>query len=192
MVCGQVRRVQGQGGGTADTTNVIGEPNVGVVEGANDGLTTKPNEWDVRNQDGSTTGCTDTGCDGNPDKFFLVTNPNYLENALDKAFVDMLSASSASSVATNSTSLQTGSRSIRRVSTPMKWSGQLRALNLNPVTGAVILPEVWDGQLTINAQNTISAANPSGTDTRTIITYGTVTPTMQGIPFTWAAIMRSE
>jgi len=171
-----------------DPANVVGEPNIGVVEGANDGITTKPNEWDVRNQDGSTTGCTDTGCDGNPDKFFLVTNPNYLENALDKAFVDMLSASSASSVATNSTSLQTGSRIYQARFNANEWSGQLRALDLNPVTGAVIEPEVWDGGQTINSLNNISATNPSGTDSRTIITYGVDTAIKQGIPFTWTAL----
>ena len=180
--------------GLPDTGNVLGQPDVGVLESPDDGITTKPSEWDVRNQDGSTTNCKDTGCDGNPDKYFLVTNPNYLENALDRAFVDMLSSSSASSVATNSTSLQFGSRIYQARFNANEWSGQLRALKLDPLTGAVIEPptcpvlECWDAGQIINSQNLKSAATPNGADTRNIITYGTVTPIKRGIPFTWTAI----
>ena len=165
-----------------------------MLESPDDGITTKPSEWDVRNQDGSTTNCKDTGCDGNPDKYFLVTNPNYLENALDRAFVDMLSTSSASSVATNSTSLQFGSRIYQARFNANEWSGQLRALKLDPLTGAVIEPptcpvlECWDAGQIINSQNLKSATTPNGADTRNIITFGTVTPTKRGIPFTWTAI----
>ena len=156
------------------------------------------NEWDIRNADGSTTGCTAAGCDGVPDNFFLVTNPNYLEDALDKAFVDILGASSASSVATNSTSLQKGSRVYQARFNSNDWSGQLRALNLNPANGnneaydsdsngSLDVPALaWDSGQVINTQNTKTAIG--GSDTRTIITYGVNGSVKQGIPFRWADI----
>ena len=138
-------------------------------------------EWDVRNADGSTTGCT-SGCDGVPDNFFLVTNPNFLESALDKVFREIMSVTSASSVATNSTSLQTGSRIYQAVFNSGNWSGQLLALGLNPLTGDVISPAIWRSGDVLNTQKTASS------DTRTIITYGLDTSPQQGIPFTWIAI----
>lgn len=140
-------------------------------------------EWDIRNSDGGTTGCTSTQCDKVPDNFFLVTNPNYLEDALDSAFVAMLSESSASSVATNSTSLQTGSRIYQARFNSNDWSGQLRALALNPATGDVIEPAVWDSGQVVNTQITSTG------DSRQIITYGLDSvPVKKGIPFTWASI----
>ena len=134
-------------------------------------------EWDVRNADGSTTGCTSTACDGLPDNFFLVSNPNYLESALDQAFIAMLNETSASSVATNSTSLQTGSRIYQARFNSNDWSGQVRALGLDPTTGDVIEPEIWDSGQVINGQ---------ASSARRILTYGLGTNT--GIPFTWSAI----
>ncbi|MFA7316357.1 MAG: PilC/PilY family type IV pilus protein [Sulfuricella sp.] len=127
-------------------------------------------EWDSKKADGT------DGHDGIPDNFFQVTNPNALETALDKAFRAMLNESSASSVATNSTSLQTGSRIYQARFNSNFWSGQLRALDLDPITGDVIEPEAWDAGSVINGQ----------TGSRNIITTGL--DTRDGIPFTWAAI----
>ncbi|PKO49103.1 MAG: hypothetical protein CVU31_02200 [Betaproteobacteria bacterium HGW-Betaproteobacteria-4] len=137
-------------------------------------------EWDVRNADGSTTGCTSTKCDGVPDNFFLVTNPNYLEEALDSAFVAMLGQSSSSSVATNSTSLQTGSFIYQARYNSNDWSGQLRALELDmadATLGNVIEPAKWDAGQVINSQSS-----------RQIITIGLDTASKKGIPFTWSDI----
>jgi type IV pilus assembly protein PilY1 len=134
-------------------------------------------EWDVRNADGSTTGCTSTKCDGVPDNFFLVTNPNYLEDALDSAFIAMLSESSSSSVATNSTSLQTGSFIYQARYNTNDWSGQVRALGLDPDTGNVIEPAAWDAGQVINGQTS-----------RQIITIGLDTASKKGIPFRWSDI----
>lgn len=134
-------------------------------------------EWDVRNADGGTTGCTSTKCDGVPDNFFLVTNPNYLEEALDSAFVAMLGQSSSSSVATNSTSLQTGSFIYQARYNSNDWSGQLRALELNTTSGDVIEPAKWDAGQVINTQTS-----------RQIITIGLDSASKKGIPFTWSNI----
>jgi type IV pilus assembly protein PilY1 len=133
-------------------------------------------EWDVRNANGGTAGCTSTKCDEVPDKFFLVTNPNYLEDALDSAFIAMLSESSSSSVATNSTSLNTGSYIYQARYNTSDWSGQVRALALDPNTGDV-KDAAWDAGQEINKQ-------PS----RQIITIGLDTVPKKGIPFTWSAI----
>jgi len=135
-----------------------------------------PSEWDIRNADGSTTGCTATGCDGVPDNYFLVTNPNYLEKALDDAFRDMLTESSASSVATNSTSLKTGSRIYQARFNSNDWSGQVRALDLDPANGNII-GEAWDSGKKVNGQKPAE---------RQILTYGR--DIQDGIPFTWSAI----
>jgi type IV pilus assembly protein PilY1 len=134
-------------------------------------------KWDTKKQDGSTTGCVSPGCDGIPDNFFQVTNPNYLESALDKSFQSMLNESSASSVATNSTSLQTGSRIYQARFNSNTWFGELRAINLDPTTGA-ILADAWNAKDRINLQNYSTGRN--------IITYGL--DIMDGIPFTWSAI----
>lgn len=155
----------------------------------NNGRPDLVDEWDSLNANGSTTGCTSSGCDGVPDNFFLVTNPLYLEQALDSAFTAMLSESSASSVATNSTSLQTGSRIYQARFNSNDWSGQLRALALVASTGDIDLTVgaqhdgvVWDAGLVLNGQITLTS------DTRTMITYGKDTNPKQGIPFTWSAI----
>ena len=63
-------------------------------------------EWDSKLANGV------PGQDGMPDNYFLVTNPLGLEAALDRAFITILSNASASSVATNSTSLQTGTHDL--------------------------------------------------------------------------------
>ena len=111
--------------------------------------------------------------DGIPDNYFFVSNPIYLENALDKAFKDILATSSASSVATNSTSLNTGSFIYQARFNTNFWSGQLRALSLDSVTGAVDPDAVWDSGEVIDGQ----------TGSRQIITYDQ--STSDGIPFLW-------
>ncbi|PWB60174.1 MAG: hypothetical protein C3F18_00070 [Nitrosomonadales bacterium] len=126
-------------------------------------------EWDRKLADGT------DGHDGVPDSFFQVTNPNALETALDKAFQSMLNESSASSVATNSTSLQTGSRIYQARFNSNYWYGELRALNLDPITGD-ITTEAWNAKDVINTQ----------IGNRKIITTGL--DTKDGIPFTWADI----
>jgi type IV pilus assembly protein PilY1 len=111
-------------------------------------------EWDSRN---NLTGA--DGTDGNPDTYFPVTNPGALESALDRAFISVLQVSSASSVATNSTSLQSGSIVYQARFNANEWSGQLLAFSIS-TTGAIDPTPQWDaGQL-------IPAAN-----SRTIITY---------------------
>ena len=112
------------------------------------GLPTNSNkcEFDSKDANGNVvTPCNPaTGADGTPDTFFYVTNPNALEAALDKAFVAILQNSSASSVAANSTSLRAGARIYQATFNPNSWTGDLVSYALNPTTGAIIQPAVWD------------------------------------------------
>jgi type IV pilus assembly protein PilY1 len=75
-------------------------------------------EWDNKN---NLTGA--DGPDGIPDTYFPVTSPGALQQALDRAFISVLQVSSASSVATNSTSLQSGSVVYQARFNANEWSG---------------------------------------------------------------------
>lgn len=126
-------------------------------------------EWDVKiNATGA------AGSDGIPDNYFLVTNPLGLETALDKAFIAILVTSSASSVATNSASLQTGSTIYQARFNSNEWSGQLLAIPIS-TTGVLSTTATWDAGQVINGQNFNTG--------RKIITYKPSTGT--GIPFRW-------
>lgn len=133
-------------------------------------------EWDSQN---NSTGL--PGSDGVPDNFFYVTNPLTLEKSLNAAFLKILKDSSASAVATNSSSLNTGSRIFQGRFSNTSWSGQVLSFRLNNVTGKTIsaaspppawdpadkpYPE-WDAGQQMNTQ--VSASS----DTRLILTNGT-------------------
>ncbi|HWM42570.1 MAG TPA: PilC/PilY family type IV pilus protein [Burkholderiales bacterium] len=132
-------------------------------------------EWDSKN---NLTGA--DGNDGNPDTYFPVTNPGSLEGALDRAFISVLQVSSASSVATNSTSLQSGSTVYQARFNANEWSGQLLAFGIS-TTGAIDPVPLWDA----------SQLLPSAS-ARTILTFNRDTTfqyqagSPKGIPFRWA------
>jgi type IV pilus assembly protein PilY1 len=164
-------------GGTSQTTNPI----------------TSVSQWDVKNADGSTTGCTSSaGCDGIPDNYYPVTNPNALETALDQAFAAMLNSTSASSVATNSTSLKTGSQIFQASFNSNNWSGVLSAFNLvistDPsINGTVKTPAAWaDGGEDAGGVTDNFDSQTSSSTSRAILTYGL--DTLGGIPFEWSNI----
>ncbi len=134
-------------------------------------------EWDSKN---NLTGA--DGTDGLPDTYFPVTNPGALEAALDRAFISVLQVSSASSVATNSTSLQSGSIVYQARFNANEWSGQLLAFGIS-ATGAIDPVPLWDA----------SQLMPSAA-TRTMITYrrrpGTEAQgdVPKGVPFRWTSL----
>jgi type IV pilus assembly protein PilY1 len=144
----------------------------GFIDVNNNGLPDQIGEWDSRKQDGS------DGTDGVPDTFFQVTNPGALEQAMDRAFIYILQVSSASSVATNSTSLTTGSRVYQARFNSNEWSGQLLSFTID-VNGVIDpVPNFDAGQ-----------KMPSF-GARTIVTYhpgataGTAAAPF-GVPFRW-------
>jgi type IV pilus assembly protein PilY1 len=116
----------------------------GFSDSDDDGTPNQVQEWDaVKNATG------DPGQDSVPDNFFHVTNPLALERALNSAFLKILRDSSASAVATNSSSLNTGSRVYQGRFSNTAWSGQILSYRLDETTGQLIDTQVlpspnWD------------------------------------------------
>jgi type IV pilus assembly protein PilY1 len=135
-------------------------------------------EWDILLSDGS------NGSDGNPDNYFLVSNPLGLENALNRVFLTILLTSSASSVATNSTSLQAGTKLYQARFNSNDWSGQVLAFPVLP-DGTVSTTADWDAGLLMNPLLT-PTFNPNS---RVILTHskGVVGSAPRGVPFRWPA-----
>ncbi|MEI6597968.1 MAG: hypothetical protein WCL22_02895, partial [bacterium] len=133
-------------------------------------------EWDVKTASGA------AGSDGVPDNYFLVSNPLGLEAALDKAFVAILTTSSASSVATNSTSLNTGSRIYQARFNSNDWSGQLLSFTID-TSGVIAAAPEWDAGQNINS---ILPTN------RNIVTTNRSVSPPVAIPFRWASLNASQ
>lgn len=133
----------------------------GFDDGNNNDVPDVQDEWDA---DG----------DGTPDNYFLVTNALNLNEQLSNAFELILStASSASSVATNSTRLDTETLIYQARFRSDDWTGELLAYRLLPdgTLGAVL----WDsGQLL-----------PDPDDRNIFTRYGAVPGAGGGIPFEW-------
>jgi len=114
----------------------------GFTDVDKDGTPNSTSEWDILKADGT------PGSDGNPDNYFLVSNPLGLERSLNAAFLKILKDSSASAVATNSSSLNTGSRIYQGRFSSSSWSGQLLSYRLDNTTGSVLSastpPPNWD------------------------------------------------
>lgn len=133
-------------------------------------------EWDSKNALGVSRD-DNLPADGVPDNYFFVSNPTLLEAALERAFISILSTSSASSVATNSTSLNTGARIYQAKFNANTWSGQVLAY---PISNAGVISSVkdWD------AGEKIATITP---DNRIILTYDNTTAVAAGIPFRWSS-----
>jgi type IV pilus assembly protein PilY1 len=140
-------------------------------------------EWDQKDATGS------ANPDGVPDNYFLVSNPLGLETALDKAFVAILTTSSASSVATNSTSLNTGSRIYQARFNSNDWSGQLLSFTID-LNGVIASTAEWDAGQKINSQDAITTSiAPTG---RNIATFDTTVTPRIGRPFRWANLTATQ
>jgi type IV pilus assembly protein PilY1 len=135
-------------------------------------------EWDAFRVDGS------QGSDGLPDNYFLVSNPLGLESALNRVFQRILQTSSASSVATNSTSLQTGSRVYQAQFNSNDWSGRLVAFPVDS-TGVVSTTPAWDAGALMNPLNN-AAFSPAS---RVVLTTnrGIASGAPRGVAFRWPA-----
>ena len=140
-----------------------------IIDGKNYGTA----EWDSKKSDGT------AGSDGIPDNYFYVVNPGDLEKSLNKTFTQILESSSAASVATNSTTLRSGSRVYQARFNSKLWSGQLLSFKLDE-SANVIEPPEWDAGVIINTQSSDSS------DNRRIITYSR--DSKDGIPFQWSDI----
>ncbi|MGH8717439.1 MAG: pilus assembly protein, partial [Burkholderiales bacterium] len=150
----------GKYGGFIDSNN-DGNPNVSSSG-------TNKIEWDA---DG----------DGIPDNYVFANNPDKMVAGLTNAFNDIINrTSSASSVAANSTALNTGSHIYQARYTSGDWSGQLLSYSIS--TSGVINPIAeWDTGQLINSQTPGS---------RVILTFDDAPLIGQpdGIPFQWLSL----
>jgi type IV pilus assembly protein PilY1 len=137
----------------------------------NNNLPDQATEWDNLLPNGA------PGQDGVPDNYFAVTNPAGLESAMDRAFIYILQVSSASSVATNSTSLTTGSRVYQARFNSNEWSGQLLSFTID-VNGVIDPTPNFDAGQKLPAFGS-----------RVIITnnLGYAGSGARGLPFRWTA-----
>jgi type IV pilus assembly protein PilY1 len=133
-----------------------------------------PDEWDSKLTDGS------PGSDGIPDNYFLVTDPLGLEAALDRAFRNILANASLTSIATNSTSLQTLSDIYQARFNTSDWSGSLAAYAVDPTTVTISSTPSWDAGLVMNGQNFNTGRN--------IITFDDTATVRDGVAFRWTPV----
>ncbi|MCP5421196.1 MAG: hypothetical protein H6969_12015 [Gammaproteobacteria bacterium] len=141
----------------------------GFIDANADDLPDQTSEWDRDNN-------------GNPDSYFLVTNAGKLKEQLSQSFEEIVRrTSSAAAVAVNSSSLIAGGRLYQARFNSGDWTGELRALSINPNTGATE-QEVWLAQDQLSAQNFNTG--------RQILT---IKPsTSGGIPFRWPTTIPSS
>ncbi len=106
-----------------------------------------------------------------------------LVSALDSILQSILSSSnSAASVAANSTQLNTGSLIYQVKYNATDWSGQLLAYSVNPSTGAIITPALWEASSLLSSNSrSIYSFNPSAASGSGGVSFlwGNLTPTQQ-------------
>ncbi|XSG85099.1 MAG: pilus assembly protein [Methylohalobius sp. ZOD2] len=109
--------------------------------------------------------------------FLSAENTSDLVTALQNAFADIIDkTSSASSAATNTTSLISGSEIYQARFNSVDWSGQLLSFDID-VLGSISNTPNWDAGEVINTQSASS---------RQIITYNQ--DSSDGMPFRWSDI----
>lgn len=129
---------------------------------------TSTTEWDV---DG----------DNEPDNYVLATEPAKLVSALNAAFDDIISrTSSATSVATNSTRLDTNTKIYQARFNSGDWSGQILAFDVDDTDGT-IGAQAWDASTLIPAENS-----------RKIYSYDPTAVGNKGILFEYANLNTSQ
>lgn len=153
----------------------------------NNGTIDSSTEVDVLKADGT------PGSDGVPDNYFLVNNPLGLETALNSAFLKILKDSSASAVATNSSSLNTGSRVYQGRFSNVSWSGQVLSYRLDNTTGQIIsalsAPPNWDpAELPYPEWDAGQILNSQVPGSRVILTHGA----SGGVEFQYANLSSTQ
>lgn len=119
-------------------------------------------EWDTEDEDGN------AGADGIPDNFFYVTNPSTLQTRLQSALeqIQAVASASATSVAVNTTTLQTETRLYKATFSSFDWSGALSAFAIDPTDGSVASSASWTASLPSAAsRNIFTTVDKSGTPT---------------------------
>ncbi|MEE8245440.1 MAG: PilC/PilY family type IV pilus protein, partial [Pseudomonadales bacterium] len=117
-------------------------------------------------------------------KFMNAKSSQQLVDAFAAAMTEVIArTSSGASVASNSGSLEAGSRLFQGRFNSGTWTGQVLAFDLNVSTGAAASTESWDAAPLLTAR--VQGGGGSGWDTdREVITFdGT-----NGIPFRWSSL----
>lgn len=95
--------------------------------------------------------------------FFSATSPEAVADALNDTLEAIQNQSASSSaVAASTGELRSGAQIYRAFYDSTDWSGNIQAFDLNPLTGDVITPEVWDARDLLTARSA---------DNRSILTY---------------------
>ncbi|MFT5533901.1 MAG: type IV pilus assembly protein PilY1, partial [Candidatus Paceibacteria bacterium] len=146
----------------------------GFVDDNGDGTPDNASEWDTRLANGM------PGSDGTPDNYFYVTNPAALEAMLQRAFQSITSNGSSASVASSSTSLNTGAHIYQARFNTLEWSGQLLDFAIDK-NGVVATKALWDAGQKLNG---IAPAS------RVIFTYNGLPsmPGEAGVAFQWNSL----
>jgi len=141
-----------------------------ISTGVSDKKPLQQAEWDADNN-------------GVPDRYFFATNPAQLETALTSALSDVGRAiASSSSVATNSTRLDTDTLIYQAAFDSSNWTGSLLAFPIDATDGSIDSNVVWDAgeEIPLPAARKIFTYNPSSTFCAT----GLPTP-QSGVAFEW-------
>lgn len=135
--------------------------------------------WDIKTNDAART--PNPAGDGIPDNFFQVRNPAGLDQAIGAALKESLAdPSSSSSIATNSTRLDTDTFVYQARFKATDWSGQVLAY---PVTST--------GSLGTLAWNAGASTKYPAESARRIYTFDRSAAT-KGIDFTWSALSAKQ
>jgi type IV pilus assembly protein PilY1 len=139
----------------------------GFTDRNGDRLPDQPNEWDADN-------------DGNPDGYFVASNPGALGGSLAR-FLDIIATTSSSaSVVANSLTLQAGTRIYQAQFDSTDWSGDLVAYPLD--TSGRPQAASWRSQTQVDGQNWNNG--------RRILT--STTAAGGGVAFRWANLADAQ
>ncbi len=116
--------------------------------------------------------------DGAPDNYVLATEPSKMVSKLQESFdeIGKVTEASGSSVAINSTVLNTSSRIYQATFSSVDWSGNLNALSLNP--DGSVNTQVWDASSVLpthSARKIYTTVDVAGTPTAKEFTDANVT-----------------
>lgn len=143
----------------------------GFVDSNDNGIPDVTAEWD---SDG----------DGNPDRYFVATDPKELATSLAAALTDiLLTSGSSASVATNSTRLDTNTVIYQAKFNSTDWTGQFLSFKINS-DGSIAANPSWDAGAVLTTQGkllrSVFSYNAT-TDAGITFDHGNLDATQQGL-----------
>ncbi len=122
--------------------------------------------------------------DGDPDNYFFVANAGELGDQLTKAFEGILGVvGAASSVAVNTTKLDSSTVTYQATFNSENWEGDLRAFEfLNDGSGKLASTPIWSAEEEL----------PASTARNLYTTVDTSTSDNESVPFKWSGLTAAE